>query len=77
MDDKDVLVALGNLLAVIHGDGGHHQSAVGTVQACKDAESVVARFRLERDSARAYACHVSGCEMRLSGLAKFLEEVKP
>jgi hypothetical protein len=29
--------ALGNLLAIIHRDGGHHQGAVGDEQAVKDA----------------------------------------
>jgi hypothetical protein len=28
---------LGELLAIIHRDGGHHQSDVGTVQAVRDA----------------------------------------
>jgi hypothetical protein len=36
---------LGNLLAVIHGDGGHHQIAVGTAQACMDAEATVHYYR--------------------------------
>lgn len=33
---------LGNLLARIHRDGGHHQEEVRTAQACKDAERIVA-----------------------------------
>lgn len=36
-----------NLLAVMHRDGGHHEGAVGFVQACKDAEEV--RHKLCRD----------------------------
>jgi hypothetical protein len=28
---------LGNLLAVIHGDGGHYQQQHGTAKACEDA----------------------------------------
>lgn len=31
---------LGNLLALMHRDGGHHQSEVGTEQAIKDAEVI-------------------------------------
>lgn len=37
---------LGNLLAVIHRDGGHHQGAVGITQACVDAEAKVAGYDL-------------------------------
>lgn len=33
--------AVGNLLAVIHGDGGQHQQEVGTETACKEAEQIV------------------------------------
>jgi len=29
-----------NLLAVMHGDGGHHTERVGFVQSCKDAEQI-------------------------------------
>jgi len=31
--------AVGNLLAVLNGDGGHHLAKVGLVQAAKDAEA--------------------------------------
>lgn len=34
--------ALGNLLAVIHGDGGHRALEVGTKQAALEAEKIVA-----------------------------------
>ena len=34
------LDAAHNLLAVMHGDGGHHTSKVGFAQSCKDAEKV-------------------------------------
>lgn len=34
--------ALGNLLAVIHGDGGHRALEVGTKQAALEAEQIVA-----------------------------------
>ena len=34
--------ALGNLLAVIHGDGGHRTLEVGTKQAALEAEKIVA-----------------------------------
>jgi hypothetical protein len=33
-----VSTAAGQLLAVIHGDGGHHTEAVGFKQSCLDAE---------------------------------------
>lgn len=35
--DREAARLLGELLAVIHGDGGHHQAAVGTAQAVQDA----------------------------------------
>ena len=37
--------AICDLLAVIHRDGGQHTGEVGTVQSCKDAESVVQKLR--------------------------------
>lgn len=39
--------AVGNLLAVIHGDGGHYLAKVGLEQACIDAEAVVTQLRKE------------------------------
>ena len=50
-DDKETLrpatpfAATCDLLAVIHRDGGQHTGEVGTVQSCKDAESVVQKLR--------------------------------
>ena len=38
---KMITQPLGNLLARIHGDGGHYQDKVGTIQAIVDAEKVV------------------------------------
>jgi len=43
--------AASNLLAIIHGDGGHYENANGTVKACKDAEGVVSNLRLKLDAA--------------------------
>ena len=43
--------AVSNLLAIIHGDGGHYEQARGTVKACKDAEGVVSDLRLKLDAA--------------------------
>lgn len=49
--DKEALrpatpfAAICDLLAVIHRDGGQHTGEVGTVQSCKDAESVVQKLR--------------------------------
>jgi len=36
-------VAIGNLLARIHRDGGHHTERVGLEQSCKDAEARAAK----------------------------------
>lgn len=38
---KHLLEVAGNLLAVIHRDGGHHTHREGFEQSCKDAEKVV------------------------------------
>jgi hypothetical protein len=38
-----ILHALKNLLAVIHGDGGHHTEWVGILQSCKDAMEKVSQ----------------------------------
>jgi len=40
---QDYKHKLGNLLAVIHRDGGHYETQYGLNSACKDAESIVAR----------------------------------
>lgn len=40
---------LGELLAIIHRDGGHHQSDVGTEQAIKDAIEVYYKLIKEND----------------------------
>lgn len=41
---------IGDLLAVIFGDGGHHAAEVGIPQACRDAESrvIIARHDADR-----------------------------
>lgn len=42
---------LSNLLARIHGDGGHHEAQVGTTQAVEDADAIIVRLRSEKPSA--------------------------
>jgi len=44
--------ALGNLLAVIHGDGGHRALEVGTKQAALEAEKIVANLLSSASEAR-------------------------
>jgi cell division septum initiation protein DivIVA len=41
-----------DLLAIIHGDGGHHREEVGTAQAIEDAIARVSRERAECDRLR-------------------------
>lgn len=43
---NDIIEAIGNLLAVIHRDGGHYEAEHGILKACADAEQVVQRERL-------------------------------
>lgn len=38
-------MAIADLLATIHRDGGHHAAMVGIAQSCKDAEHVVLELR--------------------------------
>lgn len=45
-----LLAYLGNLLALIHRDGGQHQTEVGTEQAVKDAEDVWLSLRESHDA---------------------------
>lgn len=45
MSDSDRL--LGNLLAIIHRDGGHYQDQHGTARAATDAGATVLRDRAE------------------------------
>lgn len=45
-DGADDSSHLRNLLAIIHGDGGHHTAAVGVAQSCRDAEAEFHRLRL-------------------------------
>lgn len=43
---NDIIEAIGNLLAVIHRDGGHYEAIHGIPKACADAEQIVQRERL-------------------------------
>jgi len=49
---RDKIQQAGNLLAVIHHDGGHHINAVGWKQACRDAIQDVIATRTELANAR-------------------------
>ena len=53
--DEEILPALGNLLAVIHGDGGQHTGAVGFLRSCSDAEQ---KFNALRSSLRDLLEHI-------------------
>ena len=44
---------LGNLLAVIHGDGGHYQGTFGSVKAGKDAEAKYVKLMVDYEDALA------------------------
>jgi len=50
---------LGEILAVIHGDGGHHTEAVGIPQSVADAHAVWAALVAERDKAVAEASRLN------------------
>lgn len=52
--------ALGELLAVIHRDGGHYQEEKGTSQAVEDAHAVWAALVAERDEAREAVRRLAG-----------------
>lgn len=40
---------MGDLLAIIHRDGGHHEAEVGTAQAIKDAIAKLSRKDIHSD----------------------------
>lgn len=44
---KQLRADIGNLLAIIHRDGGHHEGEVGTKQAIEDAKKVYYDLRAE------------------------------
>ena len=50
--NKKIKQALSNLLAVMHGDGGHHEGKVGTLQAIKDAEALLHNKWVIRNSSK-------------------------
>jgi|HubBroStandDraft_1064217.scaffolds.fasta_scaffold127556_2 hypothetical protein len=50
---EDDSVALGNLLAIIHRDGGHYQATYGTAKAVADAHQVWAKLMDSQPSAPA------------------------
>lgn len=57
MTDAEAKTALGNLLAVIHGDGGQAINRLGWAEACRQAEVLVvehfhSRQRAERREQR-------------------------
>jgi len=41
---------LGNLLAVIHGDGGHYQNEHGSFKATEDAIVAINSLKIDRDA---------------------------
>lgn len=49
LEDGREIASVANLLAVIHGDGGHYALAHGWGRAILDAEAVVVALRSERD----------------------------
>jgi len=44
---KQQVQAAGNLLAIIHRDGGHYEAKHGWEKACKDGEIIVGNLRVE------------------------------
>lgn len=55
-EDRDnAMEMLGNLLAVIHRDGGHHTTEVGLEQSIEDANGVMAKVWAFADRALAEA----------------------
>lgn len=45
------LQAVRNLLAILHGDGGHHTNEVGLARSCMDAADKFYKTRTEIDAA--------------------------
>lgn len=49
-DKHSCLEGIGNLLARIHGDGGHYFNKHGLHKSCEDAELIVVELVREKDS---------------------------
>lgn len=56
-DIKEPRRLLGELLAVIHRDGGHYQGRHGTKKAVEDAQHAVIALRAENAHLDIYTCH--------------------
>jgi hypothetical protein len=54
-DPSGSMSLLGNLLAVIHGDGGHRQVEIGSEQAAREAEEIVTQMRVKAEAITADA----------------------
>lgn len=54
LEDEREIAGVANLLAVIHGDGGHYAMAHGWGRAIRDAEAIVVALRKERDDLSEY-----------------------
>lgn len=54
-DPSGSMSLLGNLLAVIHGDGGHRQVEIGSEQAAREAEEIVTQMRVKAEAITAAA----------------------
>ena len=57
-DLKKEMQAAGNLLALIHGDGGQHIEEVGFIQACKYAEEKFISKQMSIDQYKDYFIHL-------------------
>lgn len=55
VENAELATELGNLLAVIHRDGGQYQSQHGTAKAVADARDVVIALRAESNRANGTA----------------------
>jgi len=63
INDKNVQLRadIGNLLAIMHRDGGHHEGEVGTHQATEDAIKVYYALRAELDEATEIIAYSDKC----------------
>jgi len=64
---------LGNLLAILHRDGGHHEGEVGTEQAVKDAMKIYYQLRAELDEARKVIEMIDGLHPDFPVITDFLK----
>ncbi len=71
-----MIAATKNLLAVIHGDGGHHTEAVGLSQSIADAQAVVVGLMVKSDELAAAQQREAGLRAAVQSLMEAMPDAE-